>query len=592
MAKLWKKRFRPGYMMSKMVMLNCGMLLLVVLIIALTGNYIYKNSMEEYSFANTMEIQSQVVKSLDLIFRSVADNTEVLGNHPDVQEYLKVDEQKEQAKRVEMETLVRRLLSQYSDTYHEYLNIVIVSEKGQYLSNDSYRIQKIPLSREEWYQDAIRADGKLTITSSPAGRNLKSWKNYSIDSYISVAKSVEDTVTHKPLGVILIDLDIKSIQNLVQDISLGKTGFGYIQNDRGKVLYSPKNEVVYRLNPQWVTEGEAGQFRCKIGREKYNVIYTRSSYTNLIAVGVYDWGKTIGGVVRVQIVSVVIAVITAICALIVSVVFSATITKPITRLSRLMKRAQDGDLLVHFDNCYKGEIGQLGDSFNSMVDKIAEQKKQVYKEQQDKREAELKILHEQVKPHFLYNTLDTIQWMAKTYKADDIVQIVLALSNFFRVSLSQGKEYITLEKELEINYLEIQKFRYEDLFEYEMDLDESIAKCEILKLSLQPLVENALYHGIKESDKEHGSIWIRIYPEGSQTIVLEVEDDGAGMDDRRLEELNGLFLNRERENDSEAFGTLIVNDRVKIACGEQYGLCLKKRPGGGCISVLKVKRME
>ena len=193
------------------------------------------------------------------------------------------------------------------------------------------------------------------------------------------------------------------------------------------------------------------------------MIYSRSSLTNLTAVGLFDWGKTIEGVAYVKHVSVWSAALVAVLAVIASVIFSASFTRPISNLSRLMKRAQTGDLDVHFDNHYKGEIRQLGDAFNSMVDKIKELLELVYREQKKKREAELKILHEQIKPHFLYNTLDTIQWMAKKYHAQDIVEMVLALSNFFRISLSQGKEYIALSQEIAMvkSYLDIQKFRYE-----------------------------------------------------------------------------------------------------------------------------------
>ena len=583
---------KPENMMFKMVVLNCGILLLLVtLILTVTGNVIYQNSIEEHSFANTMEIQNQVLKSLDLIFQSVSDDVEILGKDPAIQDYLKVDDNREQGKRVEAEGKVRSLLLRYSGNYKDYLNIVVVSEKGQYLSNDSYRIKKTPLSRETWYQEAIEADGKLALSSTSFGRNLKSWKNYSTDSYVSAAKMIRDVNTQEPAGVILVDLDIRSIQNLVEDITMGQTGFGYIQDSDGKVIYSPKNEIVYRMNPEWFTDQDSGQVRCKIGGEKYNVIYTRSSYTDLIAVGVFDWGKTIEGVAQVRRASILIAVVISVFAFLCSVAFSASFTKPVSKLSRLMKRAETGDLTVRFDNHYKGEVGQLGDSFNAMVDKIQGLLKLVYKEQKDKREAELKILHEQIKPHFLYNTLDTIQWMAKGYHAMDIVDIVLALSNFFRISLSQGKEYITLEKELAMvkSYLDIQKYRYEDLFEYETEYDPSLMKCEVLKLSLQPLVENALYHGIKESDSERGTIVVKVYQESDTVIVLRVEDDGAGMSREWCDQLNLWLGQKERDEDVKAFAVLNVNDRIKIAYGDEYGLHYELRPGGGTIAVLRIK---
>lgn len=594
MLERLKRIFKPENMMFKMVVLNCGILLLVTLVVTITGNVIYQNSIEEHSFANTMEIQNQVLKSLDLIFKDVSDNVDVLGKDPAMQAYLKVDEQRDQARRVLMEGRVRNLLLRYSNTYEDYLNIVVVSEKGQYLSNDSYRIQKTPLSRESWYQEAIAADGSLVLSSTSFGRNLKSWKNYSTDSYVSAAQMIRDTGTQEPVGVILVDLDIRSIQNLVEDITMGQTGFGYIQDSRGKVIYAPKNKIVYRMNPQWFTGKDSGQVRCRIGGQMYNVIYGHSSYTDLTAVGVFDWGKTIEGVGQVRRASVLIAVVISVFAFLCSVAFSISFTKPVSKLSRLMKRAQTGDLTVHFENHYKGEIGQLGDAFNSMVDKINQLLKLVYQEQKDKREAELKILHEQIKPHFLYNTLDTIQWMAKTYHAMDIVEIVLALSNFFRISLSQGKEYIILKQEVAMvrSYLDIQKFRYEDLFEYETEFDERILKCEVLKLSLQPLVENALYHGIKESELERGTIWVKGFLEGEDVIVLQVEDNGAGMSDEFLRQINAWLDEKERGKDVQAFAILNVNDRIKIAYGEDFGLHYRQRPGGGTIAALRIKRVR
>ena len=291
-AKL-KQILKPENMMFKMVALNCGILLLVTILITTTGNVIYQNSMEKSAFANTMEIQNQVLKSLDLVFESVSKSMEGLGMDPRVQNYLKVDEEKDQAKRVILESEVRDMLLRSADIYSDYLNIVIVSEKGQYLSNDSYRIKKIPLSQEPWYKKALNADGRLVLTGSTIGRNLKSWKNYSTDSYVSAVQMVPDTETARPLGVILVDIDIKSIQNLVEDITMGQTGFGYIQDSQGKVLYTPKNKVVYRMDPKWFSKEDSGQVQCNIKGQKYNVIYSHFSFTDLIAVGVFDWDKTV-----------------------------------------------------------------------------------------------------------------------------------------------------------------------------------------------------------------------------------------------------------------------------------------------------------
>lgn len=589
-----KKILHPENMLFKMIILNCGLLLLVTLVLTVAGNYIYQESIEERSYANTMEIQNQVLKSLDQIFQSVSDNVEVLGTYPEVQGYLKVDAENQQASRVQLEGQIRSLLLNYSKVYKEYINIVVVSDKGQYLSNDSYRIKKLPLTDEKWYQEAMKANGKLVLSSSSLGRNLKDWKNYSTDSYVSTAKMISDPKTGEGIGVILIDLDLKSIQNLVEDITMGQTGFGYIQDSKGHVLYAPKNKVVYRMNPDWVMEGESGRVRCRIEGKDYNVIYSHSEYTDLTATGVFDWGKTIEGAARVRTVSWWIAAVIMVFAAGLTVLFSASFTRPISALSKLMKKAQTGDMTVRFENHYKGEIRQLGDSFNAMVEKINELLEVVYREQKNKRDAELKILHEQIKPHFLYNTLDTIQWMAKEYQAQDIVDLVLALSGFFRISLSQGKEFITLEQEVLMvkNYLEIQKVRYEDLFDYSTEIEAGMEKYMVLKICLQPLVENALYHGIKEADEDGGKIWIRAFLDEENDIILKVEDDGAGMSQERIDQLNSWLRMKERGPEIHAYGIVNVNDRIRIAYGDEYGLHYEKRAGGGTVVVVRLRQLQ
>lgn len=557
----------------------------VTLLLTMAGSGIYIDSIEEHAYASTAEMQNQVQKSVDLKLEDIEKTLKLLGERREVQGYLMVDEEREQGKRVELETSVRNLLLGYSEVHKDYLNIVLASSRGHYLSNDSYRIQKQDLSEEEWYQDAVQAAGRPVVISSSIGRNLQDWRNYSSDSYVSVAQGIYGKENGELIGVVLIDLDKMSIQGLVGDITLGQTGFVFIMDSKGNVLYTPENKVVYRINPAWFQGAGSGSFKCRIQENEYRIIYNQSDYTRLTTVGLYDMGKTIEGVSRVQRVSVLLAMVCCGAALVWSVFFSKTITTPISNLSRLMKRAQTGDLTVRFDNHYQGEIGQLGDAFNSMVDKINELLQMVYMEQKQKREAEMRILQEQIKPHFLYNTLDSIQWMAKRYQAKDIVETVRALSNFFRISLSSGKEYITLREEMTLvrSYLEVQKFRYEDLFEYEPTCDEQLLDCMVPRLILQPLVENALYHGIKESDRERGNIRICVSRETAESILIVVSDDGVGMSQEECDRINRLLRMEKRPEELKAFGILNVHDRIHLSYGEPYGLFYRPGEDGGNI---------
>ena len=245
-----------------------------------------------------------------------------------------------------------------------------------------------------------------------------------------------------------------------------------------------------------------------------------------------------------------------------------------------MEEAETGNLDVRFPDPPNDEVGRLGQSFNTMIGEIGKLLDQVYVEQQKKREAEFRILQAQIKPHFLYNTLDTIHWMAQEKGATDIVGIVDALTRLFRISLSKGRDVIRLEEELEhvTSYLVIQKIRYLDKFDYTIDVDPTLLSLPVVKLTLQPLVENALYHGIKEK-AGRGLLTLSARRE-SGALVLTVADDGAGMARSALEALVAN-LHQDEEPSAHGFGVFSVHHRIRLVFGEEWGLSYRSSPGEG-----------
>jgi two-component system sensor histidine kinase YesM len=255
---------------------------------------------------------------------------------------------------------------------------------------------------------------------------------------------------------------------------------------------------------------------------------------------------------------------------------SRSIYIPIKKLHDVTTTITKNDLqaLVTSDNV--DEITELGMSFNIMIGKIRELLDSKIKEQENLKKAELRALQAQINPHFLYNTLDTIIWMAESKKTDQVIEIVSALANFFRISLSKGKDWITIGEEIERtrSYLAIQKMRYRDIMDYEIQVDEGVLDNTILKLILQPLVENALYHGIKNK-RQGGTITVRAKQENEHEVLLEVEDNGIGFTPEKLAQLQV-----ELEDDSgeirleSGFGIGNVNKRIRLYYGKQYGLSI------------------
>jgi len=260
-----------------------------------------------------------------------------------------------------------------------------------------------------------------------------------------------------------------------------------------------------------------------------------------------------------------------------------SISKPLRELVKMTDTVSKGNLDVRSEVESGREVGELSRSLNDMIDKINELLSQITKEQIRIREAELELLQTQINPHFLYNTLDTIVWLAEGDYQKEVVSMVKSLSAFFRTSLSRGKEIITIGEEVihARSYLEIQQFRYQDILTYEIDIPESYNKYLIPKITLQPLIENALYHGIKNK-RGGGKITVRVESFNDQIVIL-VTDDGIGMSEERLKQVKE-GINSSTPSEKKIYGLYNVNERIRLKFGNEYGLDISSTEGFGTTS--------
>lgn len=270
---------------------------------------------------------------------------------------------------------------------------------------------------------------------------------------------------------------------------------------------------------------------------------------------------------------------------------SKRITGPITELCDMTAKFAGGDFTVesHIDS--NDEMQTLAESFNSMVKEIDTLVKDIHREQENAKDAELRLLQEQINPHFLYNTLDAIVWMTEAGETKKAIQVIQELSSFFRISLSKGASEITVRNEREHvkNYLEIQRYRYQDILDYELDFEEDILDYHIQKLTLQPIVENALYHGIKNK-RGGGVIKVSGKSEGSD-IVLAVEDNGIGMNEEELARLRGLISGEIELGDKRGFGMANVQQRITMHFGGGYGIRVDSTAGEGTIVTVRIPKV-
>ncbi len=547
------------------------------------GNYYYAQAIDEQATRYTTQMLKQVQINIDHNVHTIDQIIDYLSKDEAVLDFLRIDNFYS-PRRIDSETNARLRMYNYVQANPELVGgILIVNAHDLYISNEMYRIARYPLVEESWYQQAVAQGGDRLLISKPIGRNIRNYRNYSTNDIVSVVSAIKDPDNGDILGVICVDMQLKVIENHIKDLTLGKSGYIFVMDERGEIVYAPVNPSVYRIRGEWIDEEnvQAASIHT-VEQERYQLMVAHSSVTDWRMVGAFQSGEVLEPVQQLRRYSLMIALIAILVATLTAFTFSASFTNPISLLRKRMYEAEEGNLNVRFETSrYHGEIAQLGTSFNKMMDKVRTLLRMIYIEQRQKREAEIKTLQAQIKPHFLYNTLDTIRWMAEERGATEISKMITALTKLFRIALSRGKDIISVAEEIEhvYCYLYIQQVRYEEKLTYSLDVDPRCPPYRVNKLILQPLVENAIYHGIKQK-RGAGHIDIRVTLEDDRLIIY-VRDNGVGMSEEKCAQLNADLRASRNTQYEHGYGIYNVNDRIRLSYGDAYGLSFSLNEDGG-----------
>lgn len=561
-----------------MLLSNIVVALIPFLIFSIVSGFVFLDHAQKTAEEHSVQLIHQVSNSMDVYVETIEKMVNYI--QLELQDTPFFTMESEGASGWDSETAyIRSVLENVANSHREVAGIFIATKEDLYVSTGMSRISRDPFQNERWYREASENPEEIQLISVVTGRNIVTNRSYSIDDVFSLAKAVQDPETGEVLGVILLDIRHDIIQSSINGVTIGEKGFVFVMDQEDNIVYTPVNGIVYRVNPKWVKAMEPMSVQIQGG--SYQIRSELSPYTGWRTVGVFSMDEVMSSVNTIVYILFTCVIISLVLVVIVSFKFSRTLTNPIFKLKRLMKQAESGDLTVRFNFQHNDEIGELGQSFNHMIARIDQLIQMVYVEQENKRTAEMKSLQEQIKPHFLYNTLDTISWMARDYDAEDIVRLVDALTNMFRIGLSHGKDIITVKEEIThvSNYLYIQKIRYKDKLNYVIHVDESLYAIEVPKLILQPLVENAIYHGVK-AKRGGGTITITGVPEG-ENLVFTVQDNGAGMPQEKVEELNRRMSERSVLDEQKSFGLFYIRERIQLCYGTGYGVHVESALGEG-----------
>jgi two-component system sensor histidine kinase YesM len=398
-------------------------------------------------------------------------------------------------------------------------------------------------------------------------------------------------------GLLTMDMGLDYFNNILLNSKLTPGSLTFVMDRGGKILICPDETVLGTEfgsieGKKLIYSDEARQFGSYIGKQAGTsmlVSYQKLTQPDWTIVSLTPMSELNGELATLNRVMLFVIAICGAIAVIVALLLADNVSYPIRKLVKSMGEVQKGNFEIAPEYRRNDEFAYLFTSFRKMVGEIRELIDKLYVSEVKKKEAELKSLQAQINPHFLYNTLDSVNWMALELNAANISTMVTSLSDFFRYSLSKGKSVITIgdEKMQVESYLRIQKIRFEDKLDYLLDLPAEILEFLTVKLILQPLVENSILHGI---NKKPGKGHITVTAEKKDSlIVIRIRDDGAGAD---TEELNAILDNRSGKS---SFAIKNVDERIKHTFGDCFGLRYFGNEDGGVTVEVRfpaVKTME
>lgn len=475
--------------------------------------------------------------------------------------------------------------------YHFFLRddidtIAVFDDTGKLVLKTDHRPLKptVSIRSQDWFQSVAPGSTQYKL-SAPHVQRLY---NGEYRWVLSLCKGVtwKDWSGNIKKGIVLVDLNFKNIKVMCSK-NLGENGYLYILGANKQLIYHPRQQMIYA----GITQKDIF-FPCDLpdGSTILNKYGDRMSVSvqtlknvdwRIIAIsplnGLFAFDAELKRFIAMVLVCVVFIV------LLLAVVVSLLITRPMRKLMRLMGKVEEGELNTFSEVKGVYEVNELSRSFNQMVYQIKRLMEQVLNEQEQLRKSEMKTLHAQINPHFLYNTLDSIVWMAESGDQQSVVKMIEALARFFRLSLSGGKDTISVEEELSHaeNYLIIQKMRYCDQFDYTIDCSSDVKNCKTLKITLQPIVENAIIHGVGNLPYP-GHLQISA-ARRDDCLVFEVKDNGFGMKPELLD-----HILEAKPKSKSGIGIQNVNQRIQLMFGKEYGLQYQSELDEGTVVTIRL----
>ena len=487
----------------------------------------------------------------------------------------------------------------YENNRDALVSIALFSEEGDLIASTPLVGLKNSVNpeKESWFTTAMDRIENLHF-STPHVQNLFEDPDYQYRWVVSLSRQVEMTRAGAiESGVLLVDMSFGGIEQICKDVDLSSTGYLYLIDGDGEIIYHPRQQLIYaglleenNLAAAGYTDGSHQE---TFGGTRREVTVKTVGYTGWKLVGVVPSENLWDNYGQLVLFFLFVVLFSVFLLVFVNLRLSEWITAPVKKLDRAVKELEHGSTEVDFDVGGPGEMEHLSHSVRSMVSTMRHLMDDIIEQEEQKRRSEQEVLQSQINPHFLYNTLDSVIWMTENGRTDDAVVMLTSLARFFRISLSRGSSIIPIRDELEHarHYLTIQKMRYKNKFSATITAEDGVESLCTIKLIVQPILENAIYHGMAYADGD-GEITVRAFRDGGD-VLIEVSDNGPGMPEEVVESLlnpNGPAAAAGAKGSGIGFRN--VHRRIRLTFGADYGLTIFSEPDDGTTVRIRLPALD
>ena len=487
----------------------------------------------------------------------------------------------------------------YESNRDSLVSIAVFAQSGELVSATPLATLKksVAPQRQDWFAAAVDRIENLHF-STPHVQNLFEDPDYRYRWVVSLSRQVELTRAGSiEGGVLLVDMSFSGIEQICKDVELASSdGYLYLIDGDGEIIYHPRQQLIYagllEENNRTAAGYEDGSHAETFGGAKRQVTVKTVGYTGWKLVGVVPADNIWDNYGQLLLFFLFVVLFSIFLLVFVNLHLSERISVPIKTLERAVKELEAGREEVDIDVSGPYEIERLGHSIRSMVSTMRHLMDDIIEQEAQKRRSELDVLQSQINPHFLYNTLDSVVWMTENGRTDEAILMVTSLARFFRISLSRGSNIIPIADELEHarHYLTIQKMRYKNKFSAVIAAEDGVEGLYTIKLIVQPILENAIYHGMAYADGD-GEITVRARRDG-EDVVIEVADNGPGMPEEMVERLLDQSYAAAPGTKGSGIGLRNVHQRIRLTFGEEYGLAIHSEPDAGTTVCIRLPVLE